>query len=112
MLQIVAIEDRMRSKKMKNQVKIGQAGTLESSDVLVIVRFSPQQKGREIELESPSKKCFGKLILKKIEETLNFLGIKDIYLKAQDRGALDCTISARVETAVKRALKSKGEIVQ
>ena len=94
---------------MKGQIKIGQAGTLESSDVLVLVRFSPQQKGIGIELESPSKKCFGKIIIKKIEETLNLLGINDIYIKAQDRGALDCTISARVETAVKRALNYKEE---
>lgn len=94
---------------MKDKIKIGQAGTLESSDVLVLVRFSPQQKGIDIELESPSKKCFGKIIIKKIEETLNLLGISDIYIKAQDRGSLDCTISARVETAVKRALNYKEE---
>ena len=94
---------------MKDKIKIGQAGTLESSDVLVLVRFSPQQKGIDIELESPSKKCFGKIIIKKIKEILNLLGIENIYIKAQDRGALDCTISARVETAVKRALSYKEE---
>lgn len=94
---------------MKDQIKIGQAGTLESSDVLVLVRFSPQQKGIDIELESPSKKCFGKIIIMKIKEILNLLGITDIYIKAQDRGALDCTISARVETAIKRALNYKRE---
>lgn len=94
---------------MKDKIKIGQAGTLESSDVLVFVRFSPQKKGIDIELESPSKKCFGKIIIKKIKETLNLLGITDIYIKAQDRGALDCTISARVETAIKRALNYKEE---
>ena len=93
---------------MKDQIKIGQAGTLESSDVLIFVRFSPQQKGIKIELESPSEKCFGKIIIRKIEETLNLLGIENIYIKAQDRGALDCTINARVETAVKRAQKEKG----
>jgi len=94
---------------MKGKIKIGQAGTLESSDVLVLVRFSPQQKGIDVEIESPSKKCFGKIIIKKIEETLSLLRITDIYIKAQDRGALDCTISARVETAVKRALDYKEE---
>jgi len=94
---------------VKGKIKIGQAGTLESSDVLVLVRFSPQQKGIDIEIESPSKKCFGKTIIKKIEETLSLLRITDIYIKAQDRGALDCTISARVETAVKRAIDYKEE---
>jgi len=93
---------------MKDQIKIGQAGTLESSDVLIFVHFSPLQKGIKIELESPSEKCFGKIIIKKIEETLKLLGIENIYIKAQDRGALDCTICARLETAVKRAQKSKG----
>ena len=94
---------------MKDQVKIGQAGTLESSDVLIFVRFSPQQRGIKIELESPSEKCFGKIITKSIRDTLRLLGVENIYIKAHDRGALDCTISARVETAVKRAQKNKGE---
>jgi len=94
---------------LKDQVNIGQAGTLESSDVLVFVRFSPQQKGIKIDLESPSEKCFGKMILKSIEDVLNDLGIWNIYIKVHDRGALDCTIRARVETAVKRAQKNKGE---
>jgi len=34
---------------VKGKIKIGQAGTLESSDVLVLVRFSPRQKGIDIE---------------------------------------------------------------
>jgi len=97
---------------MKDQIKLGQAGTLESSDVLVFVHFSPQQKGRKIELESPSEKCFGKIIIQQIEKTLDSLDIENIYLKAQDRGALDCTICARVEAAVNRALKNKGEVGQ
>ena len=92
---------------MKDVAKIGQAGTLESSDILVIVQLSPEQNGIRIELESPSKKCFGSQILKTIKQTLHTLGITNAYVKAHDRGALDCTINARVETAVKRALEFK-----
>lgn len=97
---------------MKDTAKIGQSGTLESSDILVMVQLSPDQNGIRIELESPSKKCFGSQILKTIKQTLHNLGIMNAYVKAQDRGALDCTINARVETAVKRALKfkEKGDV--
>ena len=39
-------------------------------------------------------------------ETLNRLGVCDAEVRASDRGAVDCTIRARVETAVCRG---KGE---
>ncbi|GAB1399581.1 hypothetical protein MASR1M66_10330 [Aminivibrio sp.] len=37
-------------------------------------------------------------------ETLCSLGVADALVKIQDRGSLDCTLRARVETAARRAL--------
>jgi citrate lyase subunit gamma (acyl carrier protein) len=49
---------------------------------------------------------FGKEIEEVIMETLRELGVEDADVRASDRGAVDCTIRARVETAVCRG---KGE---
>ena len=44
----------------------------------------------------------GKEIENVIMETLAELGVEDAQVAASDRGAVDCTIRARVETAVCR----------
>ena len=46
---------------------------------------------------------FGRQIKSVITETLEGLGISDAYVKATDKGALDCTIRARVTAAAVRA---------
>lgn len=82
--------------------KISKAGTLESNDIYVII-MPNEEGGIAIELESMVMKQFGTEIEKAIRETLEVLEVKDVIVKAQDKGALDYTIRARVETAVKRA---------
>lgn len=82
--------------------KISKAGTLESNDIYVII-MPNEEGGIAIELESMVMKQFGAEIEKAIRETLEALEVKDVIVKAQDKGALDYTIRARVETAVKRA---------
>ncbi|MDR2483993.1 MAG: citrate lyase acyl carrier protein [Treponema sp.] len=77
------------------------AGTMESSDVMVTVE--PGSDGIEIELESVVEKQFGKEIRRAITETLEELGVKNVKIKAVDKGALECTIRARVKTAVFRS---------
>lgn len=82
--------------------KVAKAGTLESNDIFIMV--SPNDNGTiDIELESIVMKQFGEQIMKVIEDTLKDLGVKSITVKAQDKGALDYTIKARVETAIARA---------
>lgn len=82
--------------------KISKSGTLESSDIYIIIM--PNDKGGiEVELESLVIKQFGEQIRKTIINTLRELKVTDAIVKAQDKGALDYTIKARVETAVKRA---------
>ena len=82
--------------------KISKAGTLESNDIYVII-MPNEESGIAIELESMVMKQFGAEIEKAIRETLDALEVKNVIVKAQDKGALDYTIRARVETAVKRA---------
>ncbi len=82
--------------------KISKAGTLESNDIYVII-MPNEEGGIAIELESLVMKQFGAEIERAIRETLDTLQVKNAIVKAQDKGALDYTIRARIETAVKRA---------
>lgn len=77
------------------------AGTVESSDALVIVE--PNDSGIVIELESSVIVQYGQQIRQTIEEVLQKLGVEDALVKVNDQGALDCTIKSRVQTAVLRA---------
>jgi citrate lyase subunit gamma (acyl carrier protein) len=83
-------------------VKTGIAGTLESSDVMVTVSENTS-KGIEIDLQSIVKKQFGKQIRRVINEKMEEMGIKDATVSVNDKGALDCTIRARLEAASYRA---------
>lgn len=84
------------------KIKNSYAGTFESGDILIQL-FSPEKEGIEIELESSVARQFGQQIKKVIRDTLNEYGITDVRVKAVDKGALDCTIKARVTAAAVRA---------
>ncbi|HAQ41650.1 MAG TPA: citrate lyase acyl carrier protein [Clostridiales bacterium] len=77
------------------------AGTLESSDIFVLVE--PNDSGVELELESVVYNQFGEEIERTVREVLNDFNVKNIMIKLKDRGAVECAIRARVETALKRA---------
>lgn len=83
-------------------VKPAKAGTMESSDIYVMVH--PNNGGIQIDIESIVIKQFGKQIEKTIRETLDKLQVENALVVAKDRGALDYTIRARVEAAIKRAV--------
>ncbi len=84
------------------EMKTATAGTLESGDILV--QIAPTDgEGLNIELQSSVAYQFGGQIKKVIAETLNGLGITRAEVKATDKGALDCTIRARVTAAAVRA---------
>jgi citrate lyase subunit gamma (acyl carrier protein) len=84
------------------EIKDAFAGTLESGDIMV--QLSPAQgEGLEINLNSTVEYQFGDQIRKVIAETLKGLGIENASVKAVDKGALDCTIRARVTAAAVRA---------
>jgi len=78
------------------------AGTMESSDAYV--EIEPSASGNvSITLESVVEKQFGARIKTSVEEVLCEQGIKSASVRVIDRGALDCVIRARVETAILRA---------
>jgi len=78
------------------------AGTLESSDIQIVI--SPLADGIELIIESSVLSQFGKQIKKTILEVLEELEVKGAKVVANDKGALDCTIRSRVQTAVFRAV--------
>ena len=80
------------------------AGTLESSDVFVTLE--PHEAGLEIEIDSVVKNQYGDAIRAAVEDVLKEQNITAARVSVVDRGALDCVIRARVETAV---LRGKGE---
>lgn len=84
---------------------VGIAGTLESSDILITLEKN-QQGGVRIDLQSTVENQFGSQIKKVIADTLREVGMDDVIVMANDKGALDCTIKARVLTAAYRAGKS------
>ena len=76
------------------------AGTGESSDAYVLV--SPANT-LEIEMSSVVYNQYAKAIDKAVRETLADLEVEKGTITINDKGALDCVIQARVETAIKRA---------
>lgn len=77
------------------------AGTLESSDCQVMIEAG--EGGIDFSLQSTVINQYGNQIRKVVYETLKHLGVEDIKITIVDKGALDCTIKARVEGAVFRS---------
>ena len=78
------------------------AGTLESSDCQVTVEAGEGKV--DLSLESAEINQYGNQIKKVAYETLENLGIDNVKLTIVDKGALDCTIKARIEAAVYRSV--------
>ncbi len=85
---------------MADIVKAAVAGTDEKSDVIVSVE--PCDRGIVLEMQSVVKNQFGAAIEASVREVLADLGVENALVKVFDRGALDCVLRARVETAVLR----------
>ncbi len=83
-------------------LKPAVAGTLESSDCQVMVQ--PGNGEIEFELESAVLNQFGNQIKKVVLDTLENLDVNNIKISVVDKGALDCTIRARVEGAIYRSV--------
>ncbi len=78
------------------------AGTVESSDIYVEIEPLEAGSGIQLSVSSVVYAQFGEEIERVIKETLEELEVADAKVTASDRGAVDCTIRARVETAVCR----------
>jgi len=75
------------------------AGSFESSDCIMTVSES---ETLIIDIESIVFEQFGEQIKAVIMDTLNEYNIKNIKVECQDKGALDYTIKARLQTALRR----------
>ncbi len=80
------------------------AGTMESS--AAYVEIEPGTNGIQLELESVVANQFGDSIRSVVQEVLGELGVTGANVRVIDRGALECVIRARVETAI---LRGKGD---
>ena len=85
-------------------LKSASAGTLESSDVYV--EIEPAKNDVVISVESVVEKQFGNEIRAAVKDVLDENGVSAASVRVVDRGALECVIRARVETAI---LRAKGE---
>lgn len=81
-------------------IKKASAGTMESSDVYV--QIEPGSEGVQLQLESVVAQQFGNSIKKAVREVLKELNVEHAKVRIVDRGALECVLRARVETAVLR----------
>lgn len=81
-------------------LKTAAAGTLESSDCLVTVEPG---EGIHLDLSSSVMNQYGRQIKSTVLETLARLGVENANVTVVDKGALDCTLKARVECAVYRS---------
>lgn len=88
--------------------KPAMAGTLESSDCQVTVEAG---EGKiDFTLDSAVINQYGNQIRKVVYETLEHLGVNNVKISVVDKGALDCTIKARVEGAVFRSLEQTDHL--
>ncbi len=81
------------------------AGTLESSDCMVTLE--PGDGKIDFSLDSVVIRQFGNQIREVTLETLKRLHIDNVKIAVVDKGALDCTIKARIEAA---AFRSVGQL--
>ena len=83
-------------------ITIGNAGTMESNDIMITVEPS-DAGGVQVELTSSVYQQFGKQIIAVIRETAADYGVENALITAVDKGALDCTVRARMAAALTRA---------
>jgi citrate lyase subunit gamma (acyl carrier protein) len=77
------------------------AGTLESSDAQVTVE--PGTGPLDLTIESSVMNQYGRQIKATVLAVLQRLGVTSGHIRIIDKGALDCTLKARVECAIYRS---------
>ena len=84
-----------------NTLKKASCGTMESSDAYM--ELEPIEAGTQIELQSVVEHQFGDSIRALAAVMLKEEGVENVKLSIVDRGALECTLRARLETLIGRA---------
>ena len=88
-------------------LKPAMSGTLESSDAQVTVE--PGDGSVKLSLQSSVMNQYGRQIRETVLETLQRLKVTSARVTVVDKGALDCTLKARVECAVYRSCGQSAE---
>lgn len=87
--------------------KSAAAGSMESNDAMILIESGEGEI--EIAIESVVKRQFGSQIEKAVKDVLDEFGVDDARVWVRDKGAVECTLKARMETAILRALKEEGK---
>ena len=87
-------------------LKKASCGTMESSDANM--ELEPIAAGVQIDLQSVVEHQFGDSIRALAADMLQQEGIDNVSLRIVDRGALECTLRARLETLIARAREAGG----
>lgn len=77
------------------------AGTQESSDLMV--KILPAEGELDVVIHSEVIKQFGDQIRQVVQETLRAMDVRQGIIMVDDKGALDCVIRARLQSAILRA---------
>ena len=88
---------------MAKIIKYAVAGTDEKSDAIITVE--PSENGIQLEIKSEVMNQFGAAIEASVRKVLEDLKVENAVVTVADRGALDCVLRARVETAVLRGME-------
>ena len=83
-------------------ITTGSAGTMESNDIMITVEPTTSG-GIQVQLTSNVYQQFGRQIIEVIHDAATQYGVENALITAVDKGALDCTVRARVSTALMRA---------
>ena len=87
---------------MTKIIRAATAGTLESSDAYIEVEPADSLL---LEIDSVVLEQYGEAIRQVAKNTLQEQGVQAAKVRIVDRGALDCVIAARLETAILRGSK-------
>ena len=79
--------------------KAAVAGTMESSEVYVEIKPASDSA---VQIESVVAQQFGEEIERVVRQVLEENGVKGAHVSLNDKGAVECVIRARVETAIRR----------
>ena len=88
---------------MAEIMKIATAGTDEKSDAVVTIE--PCASGLQIQVKSVVMNQFGPAIEASVRQVLEEMNVHNAIVTVADRGALDCVLRARVETAILRGME-------
>ena len=87
---------------MTKIIRAATAGTLESSDAYIELEPADSLL---LEIDSVVLEQYGEAIRQVVKNTLQEQGVQAAKVRIVDRGALDCVIAARLETAILRGSK-------